>query len=68
MRLTLQQLGMVYFVRDGLVYISSEAANDPLLMVDYYLLLGHCLLAVLTAGLGAVLVPLVSFRKAKEPA
>ena len=68
LRVALRQLDMVYYVRDGLVYITSESSEDIPFVVDYYLLLGHCLLALLAAGLGAWLVPLVSDRSAGQPA
>ena len=45
----------VYDVRDGLVHITSVSSEDAPVVVDYYLLLGHCVLALLAAGLGACL-------------
>ena len=60
LRLAVQQLGMLYHVRDGLVTITSDNHEVTPVVVDYYLLLGHCVLALLAAGLGALLVPLVS--------
>jgi hypothetical protein len=60
LRLALEQLGLRYDVRDGLLCITAESAVDTAPEVDYYVLLGHCVLALLAAGLGAALVPLVS--------
>ena len=44
---------MTYGVYDGVLLISSEEVADPFLVV------GHCLVALLAAGLGGVLAPLV---------
>jgi hypothetical protein len=63
LRLTLRQLGLTYMLRDGLVWITGESSEDPPFVVDYGLLLGHCLLALLAAGLGATLVPLVGITQ-----
>jgi hypothetical protein len=60
LRLALKQLGMLYQVRDGVVYITAESIVDLPVEIDYYLLVGHCVLALFAAGLGAGLVPLVS--------
>jgi hypothetical protein len=63
LRLALKQLGLVYSVRDGLLLITSESADDPFLIYeDPFLLVGNCLLAVLAAGLGGTLAPLVAER------
>jgi hypothetical protein len=54
----LSQLDLTYEIQEGLVYITSERARDqwPFSVgVDPYLTVGHCLLALLAAGLGAVL-------------
>jgi hypothetical protein len=67
LRLALKQLGLVYLVREGLVFITYQSSEDVDAVVDYYLLLGHCILALLAAALGAWLVPLVSGRR-DEPA
>jgi hypothetical protein len=56
LRLLLAQLGMVYYVRDGLLIITSGSSEleSSSLIVDPFLLVGHCLLALLAAGLGSV--------------
>jgi hypothetical protein len=63
LRLCLKQLGLGYTVSDGFVMISSaEYATIPI-YDDPLQIVGHCLLALLAAGLGALLAPLVSDRK-----
>ena len=63
LRIVMRQLGLYSDVRDGMVYITGHSRDD-LPRIDYYLLVGHCCLALLSAGLGAFLVPLVSHRDA----
>jgi hypothetical protein len=55
----LRQLDLDFSVQDGYVLITSEdhVASDP---EDPYLIVGHCLLALLAAGFGAVAAPLVA--------
>jgi hypothetical protein len=65
--LALRQLNMYYYVSDGMVIITSTQSEGPARHVDYYLLLGHCVLAMLSAGLGACVVPLVSNRRVGQP-
>jgi hypothetical protein len=67
LRLALRQLGMLYYVSDGQVNVTADGNEDIPIVVDYYLLLGHCFLALLAAGLGALVVPLVSARAADPP-
>jgi hypothetical protein len=58
LRLILKQLDLTYAIQDGVVLITSEKAGEeePFSVgVDPYLSVGHCLLALLAAGLGAVL-------------
>ena len=65
LRLALPQLNLFFDLTNGMVYITSHSADYPFnKKVDYYLLAGHCMLALLAAGLGALLVPLVSHREA----
>jgi hypothetical protein len=60
-----RQNSLSAYVRDGMIYITSPASDsDPPVEIDYYLMAGHCVLALLSAGLGALLVPLVSNREA----
>jgi hypothetical protein len=60
LRLCLKQLGLTFGVRSGYVIITSE--DDPSVPVydDPMLIVGHCLLALIAAGLGGVAAPLVS--------
>jgi hypothetical protein len=62
LRLCLKQLGLAYFVEDGCPQITSEDSADSIMRQkeDPFLVVGHCLLALLAAGLGGVLAPLVS--------
>ena len=65
LQVALQQIGLFPYVRDGMIYITNKMSSDQLpVEIDYYLLAGHCVLALLSAGLGALLVPLVSNREA----
>jgi hypothetical protein len=61
--LAAEQLGLAAQVRDGMVLVTSAYVDedDPVL-IDYYLVLGHSILAWFAAALGAVLVPLVAAR------
>ena len=68
LELALRQLSLVSYVRDGMVHITSTASDDKPFDLDYYLLVSHCVLALLSAGLGAFLVPLVSDREARTTA
>jgi hypothetical protein len=55
----LKPLDLTYAVKDGFLMITE--AGDPLpVFEDPYLIVGHCLLALLAAGLGGVLAPLVA--------
>jgi hypothetical protein len=62
--LMLNQLDLGYQIQDGMIYISSHRGDDvrpfddvlPFTVgLDPYLSVGHCLLALLAAGLGAML-------------
>ena len=59
LRLCLRQLDLDFSVQDGYVLITSEdqVASD---LEDPFLIVGHCLLALLAAGFGAVAAPLIS--------
>jgi hypothetical protein len=65
LHLALAQLGLDYNVRDGLVLISSETRVSSI-SEDPFLLVGHCLLALLSAGLGSLLALLVSEPRAER--
>jgi hypothetical protein len=59
LHLYLAQLDLAYSIRNGVLVITSvESARTPA-YVDPFLTAGHCLLALLAAGLGAILAPLV---------
>jgi hypothetical protein len=59
LRLCLRQLDLDFSVQDGYVLITSEdhVASD---LEDPFLIVGHCLLALLAAGFGAVAAPFIS--------
>jgi hypothetical protein len=60
LRLALKQLGLTYEVREGYLRITSEDQDLLPSPDDPSLTAGHCLLALLAAGLGTALVPLVA--------
>ena len=65
LRLFLKQLGLVYMVRDGLLLITSaESAVTPVYQ-DPFLIVGHCLVTLLAAGLGGIAAPLVAGSRRK---
>jgi hypothetical protein len=52
---------MTYYVKDGLLEITSDGCYDrPYELEDAYLVVGRCLLALVAAMLGGLLVPLVA--------
>ena len=59
LRICLKQLGLAYRVRDGFVMIGAEGSVMPV-YDEPFLIVGHCLLALVAAGLGGVLGPLAS--------
>jgi hypothetical protein len=61
----LKQLGLAYSVRDGYVMISAEGAVMPV-YDDPFLIVGHCLLALIAAGLGGLLGPLASGGRKRD--
>jgi hypothetical protein len=62
LRLCLEQLDLTYAVRDGLLLVTSEERRFVPLDQDPFLIVGHCLIALLAASLGAMLAPFVSGR------
>jgi hypothetical protein len=60
LRLCLKQLGLTYKVRDGHLRITSEDEDPEPDLEDPFLIVGHCLLALLAAGFGAVAAPMVA--------
>ena len=53
LQLALDQLGLSYHIRNGCVRITSAQSAITPVYVDPFLIGGHCLLALLAAGLGA---------------
>jgi hypothetical protein len=60
LRLCLKQIDLTYDVRDGLLLITSEEGLPPIPLDNAYLIIGHCVLAVIAAVVGGVLAPVVS--------
>jgi hypothetical protein len=57
----LKQLDLAFVVKDGLLVITSTPSAENLTGVpfdDPFQIVGHCLLAVIAAGLGGVAAPL----------
>ena len=55
----LKQLDLTYTVRNGFLMITEVGAPLPA-YEDPFLIVGHCLLALIASGLGGVLAPLVA--------
>ena len=64
LRLCLKQLCLSYSVRDGLLLITSEESLTMPIYQDPFLIVGHCLLALLAAGFGGSAAPRVWFGPA----
>ena len=65
--LILTQLDLLYVIRDGLVIITAaKSAADLPFYVDSFVIVGHCLLALVAAGLGGLSAPLVAGRRRKN--
>jgi len=60
LQLTLRQLGMIYEIREGLLEINSTAECSMPYIEDPLLSVGHCLLALIAAGVGSLVAPLVA--------
>jgi hypothetical protein len=58
----LRQLDLTYRVSDGYLQITSADEELPI-AVDPFLVVGHCLLALIAAALGGAAAPLVAGRK-----
>jgi hypothetical protein len=58
----LKQLGLVYDINEGLIVINSESTDDRPLFEDPILPVAHCVLALLAAGMGALLATIVARR------
>jgi hypothetical protein len=59
LRLCLAQLDLAYSIRDGVLLITSEESAQTPAYQDPFLTAGHSLLALLAAGFGALVAPLV---------
>ncbi len=72
LKLGLEQLDLTYDVQNGVLVIHSTESGDQILSSvgrNAYQSVGHCLLAMIAAGLGCVLAPLVcSVGRRRQPA
>jgi hypothetical protein len=62
LRLCLAQLDLAYNVKDGLLLITSRDSEDIALLsaaTDAFQVVGHCVLALIAAGLGGLVAPFV---------
>ena len=66
LELCLGQLGLTYSVGNGLLVISAVESEINPYYHDSFMIVGHCLLTLLAAGLGGFLAPLVP-GKCREP-
>ena len=62
LRLCLDQLGLSYSIRDGILLITSAEREVTPVYQDPFLIVGHCLLALLAAGFGGTVAPLIFDR------
>ena len=67
LRLLLDQLDLFYSIRGGLLLITSKESGVTPVYQDPFLIVGHCLLALLAAAFGAIVAPLVPGKR-REPA
>ena len=65
--LCLRQIGLYYVVKDGCLRITSADEEFGPVAYDPYRIIGHCLLALMAAAIGAVLAPMVSAVSHKRP-
>ena len=65
LRLCLDQLDLTYRIRDGLLLITSKESADGPVYQDPFLIFGHCLLALLAAGVGGIVAPAFCSRRLK---
>jgi hypothetical protein len=62
----LQQLGLAYRVKDGFLQISCDSEWESQLLPSAenpFVIVGHCLLSVVAAAIGAVAAPIVAGRR-----
>jgi hypothetical protein len=62
LRLYLKQFDLAYHVRDGVLIIGSSG-EDLSVFEDPFMIIGHCLLALIVAGFGGSVAPLVSQKR-----
>jgi hypothetical protein len=65
LRLCLDQLDLSYSIRDGLLLITSQGREATPVYQDPFLIVGHCLLALLAAGFGGLVAPLLAASRAE---
>jgi hypothetical protein len=65
--LCLKQLGLTYEVKDGRLRITSVDEEPEADLDDPFLIVGHCLLALLAMGFGAVAAPIVAGERPEAP-
>jgi hypothetical protein len=58
LRLCLDQLDLTYRIRDGVLFITSKESEVTPVYQDPFLIVGHCVLALLAAGFGGTVAPL----------
>jgi hypothetical protein len=69
LRLCLDQLDMTYRIRDGMLFITSKESEVTPVYQDPFLIVGHCVLALLAAAFGAIVAPFFSdVRRASRTA
>ncbi len=59
LQLCLEQLDLKYVVRGGLLRITSTESEMHPFYYDSFMIVGHCLLALLAAAFGAIVAPFV---------
>jgi hypothetical protein len=70
LRLCLAQLDLAYGVKDGLLVITSRESEDMALSSaseDAFQVVGHCILALIAAGIGGLATPFVCDLARKPP-
>ena len=66
LRLCLDQLDMTYRIRDGMLFITSKESEVTPVYQDPFLIVGHCVLALLAAAFGAIVAPFFSNRRSEH--
>ena len=63
LRLLLDQLDLAFVIRGGVLHITSKESMVTPVYHDHFLIVGHCLFALLAAGFGAIVAPLVPGKR-----